>query len=229
MRKFVRRLGLVAVVGLMGCPRPPYPKCETDKDCKEAEFCVNGQCQQCRDDKDCKDGKICKAGRCEEKPGPKACTTTEDCPPNQSCLDGVCKPCSTDAECGDSGKCVSGRCSGATRAEAPPKNPACSLEPIYFDFNESALSSEAAAAAERDADCIKKMAHSATLTGHADVRGTDEYNLALSDRRAQSVKDRLVRLGLDGSRLRTVARGKLDAGGSEESGWAKDRRVDVSW
>ena len=67
------------------------------------------------------------------------------------------------------------------------------------------------------------------MVGRADPRGTTEYNMALSDRRAQAVKDYLERLGVAGGRLNKIPRGALDATGTEEAGWAKDRRVDFDW
>ena len=104
----------------------------------------------------------------------------------------------------------------------------CTLEPVYFDFNESVLTTEATAAIDRDADCIKKTNHGVTLTGRTDPRGTEEYNLALSDKRAQAVKGRMSQLGVTGD-MKINARGEMDATGKDEAGWAKDRRVDVAW
>lgn len=209
-----------------GCP-PKYPKCNNDKDCHEKEYCVNGQCQQCRNDNDCPAGGTCKAGRCEAAPSTpqvQACTDDSECPPGQSCIGGQCKPCASDSDCGEGGRCNAGRCQ---RGAPPPAS--CTLEPVYFDFNEFALTTEATSALDHDADCIKKQGgRGVTLTGHTDPRGTEEYNLALSDKRAQAVKDRLTRLGVTGT-LKTVARGEMDATGTEEAGWAKDRRVDVAW
>jgi len=228
-------LWLAAVVCLAfatGCP-PKYPNCSGDKDCHAKEYCVNGNCQQCRDDKDCGEGQACNKGRCEQKT--TACSDDSACPSGQSCIAGVCKPCASDNECGEGGKCNAGRCqrkaanAGNEGSLTAGKN--CNLEPVYFDFNESVLSTEATAAIDRNADCVKQSGgtRAILLTGRTDPRGTEEYNLALSDHRAQSVKDRMSRMGVDGGRLRTVARGELDATGTEESGWAKDRRVDVNW
>ncbi len=214
------------MLALAGCP-PKYPKCDNDKDCHEKEYCVNGQCQQCRSDGDCPGGGKCNAGRCEAAPPvSQACTDDAQCPAGQSCIDGKCRPCASDAECGEGGKCNAGRCQRASLP--PPPTAACQLEPIYFDFNEYSLTTEATGAIDRDADCLKKQNRGATLTGRTDPRGTEEYNLALSDKRAQSVKDRLSRLGVTGN-LKTVARGEMDATGKDEAGWAKDRRVDLSW
>ena len=217
---------LVCLAFATGCP-PKYPKCNNDKDCHEKEYCVNGQCQQCRSDGDCAGGK-CNAGRCEQPQVSQsnACTDDAQCPAGQSCIDGKCKPCTTDDQCGEGGKCNAGRCQRA--GNLPPPPPAsCQLEPVYFDFNESSLTTEATGAIDRNADCIKKNPRSVTLTGRTDPRGTEEYNLALSDKRAQAVKSRLSQLGCNN--LKTNARGEMDATGKDEAGWAKDRRVDVTW
>jgi peptidoglycan-associated lipoprotein len=223
-------LALMVAVVLGGCG-PTYPKCDSDKDCKEKnEYCVNGMCQQCRNDGDCKPGQICNKGRCEA--AKKSCSADGDCPPDQSCIDGACKPCSSDSECGEGGKCSNGRCkrAAAKLPDAPETPGPCKLEAVYFDFNESVLTTEANGAIERNAECIKKGgSRSVTLTGHTDPRGTEEYNLALSDKRAASVKDRLTRTGVDGGKLKMVAKGEIEATGTDESGWVKDRRVDFSW
>jgi peptidoglycan-associated lipoprotein len=212
-----------------GCP-PKYPKCNQDKDCHEKEYCVNGQCQQCRSDGDCGAGQKCNSGRCEAAGAQSsACSDDSQCPAGQSCIGGQCRPCTADTECGEGGKCNAGRCQRASAGGEGGGVGPCALEPIYFDFNEYSLTTEGTGAIDKDADCIKKGAgKSVTLTGRTDPRGTEEYNLALSDKRAQSVKDRLSRMGVS-SGVKTVARGEMDATGHDEVGWAKDRRVDVSW
>ncbi len=65
------------------------------------------------------------------------------------------------------------------------------------------------------------------LVGHADPRGASEYNLALGQRRADSIDGYIGRLGVQSSRIVTTSRGALDATGHDETGWAHDRRVDV--
>jgi peptidoglycan-associated lipoprotein len=232
MQRSILALCAVLVAAVVAGCGPTYPKCDKDKDCKEKEFCVNGNCQQCRSNGDCAGGEVCNKGRCE--PGAKSCSSDGDCGPDQSCINGQCKACASDGECGEGGKCNNGKCARATSKNPddnlPPPPKDCSLVPVYFDFNESVLSTEATSAIETNADCLKKVAQRpVTLTGHTDPRGTEEYNLALSDKRAQSVKERLGRLGVDGARMKMVAKGELDATGTDESGWAKDRRVDVQW
>jgi peptidoglycan-associated lipoprotein len=65
------------------------------------------------------------------------------------------------------------------------------------------------------------------LVGHADPRGNEEYNMALGGRRADNVASAIADAGMDSSRMATSSRGKMDATGTDEAGWAKDRRVDI--
>ena len=68
---------------------------------------------------------------------------------------------------------------------------------------------------------------SVIIEGHCDERGTNEYNLALGERRAESAKKYLVNLGIDASRLETVSYGEerpVDSG-SNEAAWKKNRRA----
>ncbi len=219
---------VLATVVLAAC-HPTYPKCDKDKDCKEHEFCVQGQCQQCRDDKDCAGG-TCNKGRCEPKSSMSVrCSDDLQCPDGQSCIDGACKPCRADAECGEGGKCNQGRCARSAGTGDGSGGSTCRFEPVYFDFNENVLSTEATTAIDHNAECIKKHPSAGlTLTGHTDPRGTEEYNLALSDRRCQAVRDRLQRIGATPAGVKLVPKGEMEATGTDESGWAKDRRVDFA-
>jgi peptidoglycan-associated lipoprotein len=230
-----------------GC-KPDYPSCETDKDCHAKEFCVANKCQQCRTSSDCPAGDSCNAGRCSPIPG--YCTSKAQCPANQECIANRCRACASDRECPGSQHCVAGSCTakkpcrtendcaqnedcvkGFCTTEKPPAPPPtlCTLEPVFFDFNESALTTEATAALARDADCLKQVGRGVTLVGHTDPRGTEEYNLALSEKRAQSARDHLGRLGVDGTKLSILPRGSLDAKGTDEPSWAQDRRVNFTW
>ncbi|MEZ4223565.1 MAG: OmpA family protein [Polyangiaceae bacterium] len=65
------------------------------------------------------------------------------------------------------------------------------------------------------------------LVGHADPRGDEDYNLVLGGRRADNVKGFIVKKGLDEGKVATSSRGEMDATGTDESGWSRDRRVDV--
>ncbi|MBX3128972.1 MAG: OmpA family protein [Polyangiaceae bacterium] len=65
------------------------------------------------------------------------------------------------------------------------------------------------------------------LVGHADPRGDEDYNLVLGGRRADNVKGFIVKKGLDDARAETTSRGEMDATGTDEASWARDRRVDI--
>jgi peptidoglycan-associated lipoprotein len=65
------------------------------------------------------------------------------------------------------------------------------------------------------------------LVGHADPRGDEEYNMSLGNRRADNVKSAIVNAGLAASQVATTSRGEMDATGTDEASWEKDRRVDV--
>ncbi len=101
-------------------------------------------------------------------------------------------------------------------------------EDIYFEFDSSALLPMAQDVLAQKAQYMRAMSDmSVTIEGHCDERGTDAYNLALGERRAQSVKDYLVNLGIPASRLDTISYGEerpVDPGHNEEA-WAKNRRA----
>jgi peptidoglycan-associated lipoprotein len=65
------------------------------------------------------------------------------------------------------------------------------------------------------------------LVGHADARGETEYNFGLGQKRAGSVADFLGKKGLEPSRVETSSRGEIEATGTDDEGWAEDRKVDV--
>ena len=99
---------------------------------------------------------------------------------------------------------------------------------IYFDTDRYNIDSADAAALQAQAQWLQRYpAKRATLEGHADERGTRDYNLALGERRANSAKNYLVSVGIDPSRLSTVSYGKERpvALGSDEASWAKNRRA----
>ncbi len=98
---------------------------------------------------------------------------------------------------------------------------------IFFDYDKSDLSPEARATVE--ALAVWMSSYPATtigIEGHCDERGTREYNLALGERRASSVQDYLVALGVASNRLSTISYGKERPGvlGSNEESWAQNRR-----
>ena len=105
------------------------------------------------------------------------------------------------------------------------------LKPIYFDFDSSALSPDAMAMLERNAENIKKVPSAIIqIAGHCDERGTQEYNLALGERRALSVRNYLIQLGVSSDRMVTISFGEEMPAemGSNEAAWAKNRRCEFN-
>jgi peptidoglycan-associated lipoprotein len=99
---------------------------------------------------------------------------------------------------------------------------------IYFDTDRFNIDSADAAALQAQANWLRQYPQKrAVLEGHADERGTREYNIALGERRANSARNYLVSLGIDATRLSVVSYGKERpvALGSDESSWARNRRA----
>jgi peptidoglycan-associated lipoprotein len=101
------------------------------------------------------------------------------------------------------------------------------LDDIYFEFDKSDLGQTARASLQKDADWLRKWTSTkVTIEGHADSRGTSEYNLALGERRASAIRDYLATLGVTASRAMVVSKGKEEPVCHEENEacWSKNRR-----
>ena len=99
-----------------------------------------------------------------------------------------------------------------------------------FDYDKAELLPEDRAILEQIATCVTTgpgKGKALSLTGRADPRGTEEYNLGLGSRRSASVSGYLEKLGVGTPQLAVTTRGALEATGTDEAGWQKDRRVDV--
>jgi len=99
---------------------------------------------------------------------------------------------------------------------------------IFFGTDKSDISSESSATLERQAAFAKKYPElTFTIEGHADERGTREYNLALGERRATAAKKALATLGVAATRLQTISYGKERPAvvGHTEAAWAQNRRA----
>jgi len=198
----------LALTLVASCGGPEYPNCEEDTDCHQGEFCVNNLCQQCRTNEDCGPGQTCASGACQNTPG--YCGSNADCADGEECKDNVC----------------------VQRAESsvpppPPPAGACQLEAVYFGFDSSTLDDSARNQLSTVASCVQSRGiKSVHLTGLTDPRGTEEYNMALGDRRAQSAKTYLKSLGVAAD-LSASSMGEELASGADEGGWSRDRRVDV--
>ena len=137
-------------------------------------------------------------------PATPAAATTVPASPNVGVSDDLAKQCSL----------------RFARVETAPK----------FDFNATELQQSDRDVLQQVAECLTRgplQGRTVQLVGHADPRGTEEYNLGLGSRRAESVRAYLHRLGVPPNLLSPTTRGEVDANGNDESGWQRDRRVDL--
>ncbi len=131
------------------------------------------------------------------------------------------------------------RTTTTARAEAPALSapapqgeavPSTLMPPIHFEFNKAGLRSQEAVALKTNAIWIKaNSADKVVIAGFADVRGAREYNLALAERRARSVRDYLIKEGVRPDRIEIVSYGVTDPRCTDqtEDCWAKNRRVEL--
>jgi peptidoglycan-associated lipoprotein len=109
---------------------------------------------------------------------------------------------------------------------------ACGLSDTdaYFAFDSANVRPQDHAILQKLASCFSTgplKGRTMRLVGHADPRGDEEYNMVLGGRRADNVKGAIVGAGLDSGKIATTSRGEMDATGTDEAGWEKDRRVDI--
>ena len=103
------------------------------------------------------------------------------------------------------------------------------MDTVYFEFDQATLSDTAKETLVRNVEWLRANANARVqVEGNADERGTNEYNLALGERRAAAVKNYLTSLGVDGSRLVIISFGEENPAdpGHGEDAWEKNRRVD---
>jgi peptidoglycan-associated lipoprotein len=235
-----------AVVGAMAAckKKPKTPACDGNDDCKDGLVCVNKQCVQCSTNADCGDGKACKEGACVAA---DECTKDLDCPDGKVCQAGTCRNCANDGECGPGGQCLVGKCKRATackvdedcaddedcidgfcqRPWAGGGSADCSMSTVYFALDDATIAQSERDRLDANQSCIEKTEGRAVLLiGHTDQSGTDEYNIALSERRAQTVADYLARLGTDPARMQVVPKGETELTGQGDE---KDRRVEFQF
>ena len=227
--------------GIACSSRSCYPKCDNDTDCNveghKGRLHRPGPARSAAKDGDCPSGFRCERNRCVPKPecqadsectAPKVCrnarcvlecTQDADCSGGQNCKSNRCVtkgPCTKDTECGPKGKCLEGQCAAAVGA--------CTLESVHFAYNESSLDDNAKSVLQKNADCMKSNppVGKVTVEANCDERGTEEYNLHLGQRRADTAVKYVVNLGVSKAQaqdpqlrqgqahLHRVARGLLE-------------------
>lgn len=102
------------------------------------------------------------------------------------------------------------------------------VDPVFFAYDSSTVNSEEAGKVEEVANLLNKNKWQGVIVeGHTDERGSREYNLALGERRALAVRDYLISLGVDSSKIQTKSYGEEmpDNMGHDESAWRKNRRA----
>ncbi|MCA9678807.1 MAG: peptidoglycan-associated lipoprotein Pal [Kofleriaceae bacterium] len=130
---------------------------------------------------------------------------------------------------GGSAKNVSANSKGGS-ATATDDDGNQSFAAVYFEFDSSVIDEAGRQDLQQLADWMGAHGGAViTLEGHADERGTDEYNIALGQRRAQAMHDYLVRLGVAAKRINTISYGeeRPAVAGSSESAYAKNRRGEI--
>jgi peptidoglycan-associated lipoprotein len=185
--------------------------CTSSLDCTGGLVCKASICDFCASDMDCPTG-TCDlgTGRCSDgMPGsPGSCTMDDDC-----AIDEIC----------DGGMCIfSGDYSGGGEV-------LCNLQAVFFGFDSPKLTPETEENLKAAAACIAAQGRLVYLEAHADPRGTEEYNILLTDRRGQGVKQFLVNLGVPAENMQVISKGSLEARGNDEAGYAQDRRVEFLW
>lgn len=127
-----------------------------------------------------------------------------------------------------------GRDPGQATIEIDPDiSSACGISApeAYFAYNSAKLSGEADGVLQKLVTCFTTgplAGKTMRLVGHTDPRGDEEYNLTLGGRRADNVKAALSKKGLPDGQMQTTSRGEMEATGSDESSWAKDRKVNIA-
>lgn len=121
--------------------------------------------------------------------------------------------------------------SAQRNVQLTPNTPAtgetCELRTVYFTFDNAVLDQSSKDGIAAAVDCYRRNGAPANLhlTGATDPRGTEEYNLALGERRAQSVRSYLISLGVESAKIQVSSVGHEMASGTDESGWQRDRNV----
>ncbi|MEZ4332308.1 MAG: OmpA family protein [Myxococcota bacterium] len=103
------------------------------------------------------------------------------------------------------------------------------LAPIYFDLDKSEIKPQFESILESAAAQLKSSGGSAVIEGHCDERGSDEYNVALGERRAVSVRRYLYNLGVPVSQLSVISYGEARpaVSGHNETAWSLNRRAEI--
>ncbi len=217
-------------------------ECRDDTQCtpKGANLtCVSGRCEtkgECTSDPDCASkNMVCRSQKCVPE-----CSTNEDCPKGNKCENQKCvAECAVDVDCGPGRACVNGACQEAARegtkisSDCRPMNAApgqvIATPAVPFDFDKYEIRVDTRSELDHIGKCLKEAPQvQVVLEGHADDRGTQEYNLALGEKRAATVRNYLKTIGVDTSRMEMRSKGENEPVCTQdtEECWSKNRRVE---
>ena len=190
--------------------------CAQTLDCAGGTVCKAGACAACSDNLDCQPG-TCDigTGRCSS-PGGDGPMGTQCQTDDQCAMDEIC----------DNGNCLfSGISQGGGAASPCPE-----VETVFFGFDSPNLEPADQEKLKGLAECMKtNQTRAVYLEAHADSQGTEEYNIMLTDKRGNNVKEFLQALGVDPTRMNVVSKGDLESTGNDPATMAKDRRVQFIW
>lgn len=188
---------------------------------------------ECDDATPCPDGQVCRSGKCVAAPAaaPRPeCASNADCASGKVCKNGRCTACDTAADCDAGQECTNGRCRAPTQISNTQTIPQCELSSVYFDFNQSAIRSDARDALSNAVKCVQeRQLTSLRIEGNCDERGDEAYNQSLGERRAQAVKKYLQGQGLKKLKFEVISNGEAGASScdGDEACWQRDRRGDL--
>lgn len=203
--------------------------CKDPSEIPAGEGGADGLGKPCTQTLDCSGGLVCKAGACA------ACTEDFDCQPGTCDIgSGRCNTpgsgaggtqCQTDDQCAMDEICDNGSCTFSGVSQGGP-NPCPDVPKIYFGFDNPNPEPADQEKLKALAECLKSNNAQLILEAHADSRGTEEYNIMLTDKRGGTVKEFLQNLGVDPTRMTVISKGDLEAKGNDDASMHEDRRVE---
>ncbi|MEK7705778.1 MAG: OmpA family protein [Myxococcota bacterium] len=173
------------------------PECRADGDCtgKGAGLvCRSNVCvPECAADTDCGSGMRCESQKCVSTGG---CTTDQECGAGMTCVDGACSAGGT-------------KVSSSCRPMGGEAGEVVSLGAVPFDFDKFDIRVDARSLLDQNVKCLGEAPKLEIIVeGHCDDRGTQEYNLALGEKRANAVLSYLRNMGIKSARMRTRSKGE---------------------
>ena len=173
-------------------------------------------------------------GACHKKPAPAATPAAAPAPTMNSDSARLAQESAARQAADAAARRRADSLDAASRSAAPGSGGAAALRsaltaPVHFEYDQSDLRSEDRAILDTKIPILQANPKvTIRIAGHTDERGSDEYNLALGERRAAAVKAYLVQRGISAVRIETVSYGEERpvAQGSDESAWAQNRRAE---